>query len=414
MSDEMKEVKKSLLNDIQVSIFEKISKNELGELKNLLIGYKETVDFFDVNGMSPLQHACYKGNKDSVQLFLDLGADVNSSQHEYNYTALHFAALSGNAEICFMLLLAGAKPHATNTVGRTAAQMAAFVSNHQAVATINNFIPKCDVEYYSKLQGQQTESYLPIILLEPFHKFIIQINLHPVRVALNLQKYGLINSTENLKKTKKVLDLMTEREFKRRNETNEIMAFKFHYLGWIVSEVIKCKEYFQARKDKDSDKAKMDFVELFAKRVLKEGKNGQLDYVESTIRDCVREFPFRECTIFRQVVTQLAHKECGAALEVIKSAINGQRGFQDVISYCSSCGEEKPDKKCSKCKEVQYCDRECQRLHWFMHKKACSRAQTSTTQPTAGNAVVAASSQNAKKEIDTIELSESLQNLIAG
>lgn len=232
-----------------------------------------------------------------------------------------------------MLLLAGAKPSATNTVGRTAAQMGAFVSNHQCVATINNFIPKSDIEYYtnSKIQGQQAEPYLPFILLESFHKFVIQINLHPVRIALNLQKYGLINSNENLKKIKKVLDLMTEREFKRRNETNELMAFKFHYLGWIVNEIIKCKEYFQARKEKDADKTKMDFVELFAKRVLKEGKNGQLDYVESTIRDCVREFPFRECTIFRQVVTQLANKECGAALDIVKSAINGQRGF--VVSH---------------------------------------------------------------------------------
>lgn len=227
---------------------------------------------------------------------------------------------------------AGSKSLVKNSVGRTAAQMAAFVSNHQAVATINNFIPKTDIEYYTKIQGQQIEPYLPIILLESFHKFIIQINIHPVRIALNLQKCGLINSNDNLKKIKKVLDLMTEREFKRRNETNEIMAFKFHYLGWIVNEIIKCKEYFQARKENDTDKTKTDFVELFAKRVLKEGKNGQLDYVESTIRDCVREFPFRECTIFRQVVIQLANKDASAAIEVIKSAINGQRGFQ-VCSF---------------------------------------------------------------------------------
>jgi hypothetical protein len=311
-----------------------------------------------------------------------------------------------------LLLQAGARGQATNNVGRTAAQMAAFVSNHQAVATINNYIPKTDIEYYTKIQGQQTEPYLPVILLEQFHKLIIQINIHPVRIALNLQKFGLINSNEHLKKVKKVLDLMTEREFSRRNETNEVMAFKFHYLGWIISEIIKCKEYFQARKD-NSDKAdkSTDFVELFAKRVLKEGKNGQLDYVESTIRDCVREFPFRECTIFRQVVTQLANKDGAvSALEVIKSAINGQRGFQDVISYCSSCGEEKPDKKCSKCKEVQYCDRECQRLHWFMHKKACSRPPTTVNPPPSDLQVT----NNGKKQIDTVELSEQIQNLIAG
>lgn len=55
MSSEIKEVKTVNLTDIQKQIFEKISKNELGDLKTLLIGYKdETVDFFDENGMTPL------------------------------------------------------------------------------------------------------------------------------------------------------------------------------------------------------------------------------------------------------------------------------------------------------------------------------------------------------------------------
>lgn len=234
-----------------------------------------------------------------------------------------------------MLLLAGANSQAINSVGRTAAQMGAFVTNHQAVATINNFIPKADIEYYTIAQGQQTEANLPVMLLESFHKFVIQINIHPVRIALNLQKLNLINSNDNLKNMKKVLELMMEREFKRRNETNEIMAFKFHYFSWVVGEIVKCKEYFQARKEKEEDKSKTDFVERFAKRVLKEGKNGQLDYVESMIRDCVREFPFRESTIFRQVVTQLANKDVNNnfALEVIKSAINGQRGFQVCLHF---------------------------------------------------------------------------------
>lgn len=63
----------SNLTELQKGIFDKISKNEVGELKNLLSSLKgETADFFDENGMSPLQHSCYKGNKEAVQLFLDL------------------------------------------------------------------------------------------------------------------------------------------------------------------------------------------------------------------------------------------------------------------------------------------------------------------------------------------------------
>lgn len=397
----MKMVNEVELDETQKQIFEKISKNDNDGLRIVLTQYKGSVNFVDENGMSPLQHACYKGNKDAVQMLLDQGADVNFSEHGANYTSLHFAALSGNTEIVLLLLHAGANPNTLNSVSRTASQMAAFVGNHACSSIINNFIPKSEVEYYTKLQGQQTEPYLPAFLLDSFHKFIIQTNIHPVRIALNLQKFGL---TDHLKKIKKVLELMTEKEIKEKKyEINEVMAFKYHYLSWIIGEIIRCQEHFQTRKEQGSE-MKHDFVELFAKRVLKENKNGQLDYLEYTIRDCAREFPFRECTIFRQIVSQLANKDCPPALDVLKAAINGHRGFVDDITFCSSCGEEKPDKKCSKCKEVQYCDRECQRLHWFMHKKNCARPTSSSSTSHVQNST--------KKDIDANEIREQLQNLV--
>lgn len=58
------------------------------------------------------------------------GADVNSGRHKYRYTALHFGALSGNPAVCGLLLAAGAKSELTNTVGRTASQMGAFVGSY--------------------------------------------------------------------------------------------------------------------------------------------------------------------------------------------------------------------------------------------------------------------------------------------
>lgn len=222
------------------------------------------------------------------------------------------------------------KPNTENSVNRTAAQMAAFVGNHHCVAIINNFVPKSEVEYYSILQGQQTEPYLPPALVDGFHKFVIQVNLHPVRIALNLQKVGTL--ADHLKKIKKVLELMTEREIKKKYDRSEVMAFKYHYLGWIVGEIIRCQEHFHSRREQGSTESRHDFVEMFAKRVLKENKPGQPDYIEYTIRDCAREFPFRECTIFKQVVTQLANPEAPPALEVLKNAINGHRGFMVSVN----------------------------------------------------------------------------------
>lgn len=46
-------------------------------------------------GMTPLMHAACKGRADMCRLLLQHGADVNCNQHEYGYTALMFAGLSG-------------------------------------------------------------------------------------------------------------------------------------------------------------------------------------------------------------------------------------------------------------------------------------------------------------------------------
>lgn len=332
---------------------------------------------------------------------------MNSGQHEYNYTALHFGGLSGNAEVCQLLMIAGAKAPATNSVGRTPSQMAAFVGNHHIVATINSFIPKSDIDYFTKIQGLQTEPMFPPMLSDQLHKFVMEINVNPIRVALNLQRS--LGLSENMDKVKKVLEAMCNREMKRANETNEVMAFKFHYIAYLVGEINKLRErhiaFKEQRKEEGSEDKKVDFVELFSRKLLKPGKDGvSLDYQDSFLKEAVREFPFRECTIFHQMISAFTSKDPPSSLFVISSAINGQRGFASSVPCCNTCGEEKPAKKCSKCKAVQYCDRECQRLHWFIHKKACTRLAST---PVTTQAPV-------RHTVDTGDLSQHFQDLIAG
>lgn len=323
-----------------------------------------------------------------------------SGQHEYNYTALHFGALSGNSDVCRLLLDAGAKPSVTNSVGRTAAQMAGFVGNHHTVATINNFVPRTEFAYYSVPQGTQTEPLLPSFLVDPLHKLILGVNIHPVRLALNIQHVtGLL---ENADKLSRVLEALCKKEMTRGSDTNEVMAFKYHYFSYILRELHNLRE--KQKPSNEKEEKKNDVVEMFSKRLLKPGKDGvSLDLMDTFLKDCIREFPYRESTTFHQMVTSLTSKDPPPALNVINCTINGSRGFVDSIPYCSTCGEEKPAKKCSKCKSVQYCDRECQRLHWFVHKKACNR-ESSAPVPASSN----------KLNIDASELSAELQNLVAG
>lgn len=317
-----------------------------------------------------------------------------SGKHEHKYTALHFAAVSGQAEVCFMLLEAGAKPRELNSVGRTASQMAAFLSNHSAAATINNYVPKQELQEF--VGG--SAPLLPPALLEPLHRFVGQINMHPVRIALSLQKSPAFQP--HLEQVRRVLEQMSEREMARPAElANEVLAFKYHYLGFVVDEVVKCQAHIKARKTEGAE-FKSDYVELFAKRLLKDER-----MMDEFVKRCVRAFRHWECALLRQLVAQLTSKEFqGTALELIQTTVNGHRGFRDTIAVCGACGQEKPEKKCSKCKAVQYCDRECQRLDWTQHKKKCARPTT--------EAATTATAKEKPSEADTAEIQEKLKSML--
>ena len=115
------------LSDSEKLLFENIQKLNVSEVIRLLNDDGVRVNCLDKNGMTPLQHAAYRGNRELCELFLDRGADVNSNHHEHGYTALMFSALSGNKDVISQLLAAGASTTAVNSVKRNAAQMAAFV-----------------------------------------------------------------------------------------------------------------------------------------------------------------------------------------------------------------------------------------------------------------------------------------------
>nr|KAF6468902.1 ankyrin repeat and MYND domain containing 2 [Molossus molossus] len=177
----MVHIKKGELSQEEKALLEVIGKGTIQEAGTLLASKNVRVNCLDENGMTPLMHAAYKGKLDMCKLLLRHGADVNCHQHEHGYTALMFAALSGNKDITWAMLEAGAETDVVNSVGRTAAQMAAFVGQHDCVTVINNFFPRERLNYYTKPQGLDTEPKLPPKLAGPLHKIITTTNLHPVK-----------------------------------------------------------------------------------------------------------------------------------------------------------------------------------------------------------------------------------------
>ncbi|EJW85239.1 hypothetical protein WUBG_03852, partial [Wuchereria bancrofti] len=77
--------------------------------------------------MSLLDQASWSGLEDVVRFLLANGIDPNNSTHDSGYKSLMFAAIAGHQGICQLLLDYGAHVYSTNAIGKTAAEMAAFV-----------------------------------------------------------------------------------------------------------------------------------------------------------------------------------------------------------------------------------------------------------------------------------------------
>ncbi|CAJ0964602.1 unnamed protein product [Ranitomeya imitator] len=355
-----------------------------------LLGRKDVrVNCLDEHGMTPLMHAAYKGKVEMCKLLLQHGADVNCNQHEHGYTALMFACLSGKKEIVWMMLEAGADTDVVNSVGRTAAQMAAFVGQHDCVTVINNFFPREKLDYYTKPQGLNTEPKLPVKLSGPLHKIITTTNLHPVQIIFLIKENPLLLDAEALKRCSAVLDLICEKCMKQR-DMNEVLAMKMHYISCIFQ---KCSAHLQEQENQ---------LDPLIKSLLK-GREGDCFPVfqEKFIRESIRKFPYCETTLLQQLVRSIAPVEIVRVLlgvgnighialnsslaaaesdpmdltpqrfSVLTQAITGQVGFVDA-EFCTTCGEKGADKRCSVCKLVIYCGQKCQKLHWFAHKKVCN------------------------------------------
>lgn len=103
---------------------------------------------------------------------------------------------------------------------------------------------------------------------------------------------------------------------KKGPECNEVLAFKFHYLGYILSEIHRCSYVFLSADScsllfvvhilnvqicfRRTSQNQTDPFETFVKKILK-GSRGE-EYLELLLRDCVREFPYREGFLFQQVL----------------------------------------------------------------------------------------------------------------
>ncbi|XP_041665506.1 ankyrin repeat and MYND domain-containing protein 2-like [Cheilinus undulatus] len=367
----MAATQKGNLSDSERRILQLIREGDVEEAAKLLAKTDIRINCLDENGMTPLMHAAYKGTAAMCRLLLQYGADVNCNQHEYGYTALMFAGLSGKTDITSMMLDAGAETDLVNSVGRTAAQMAAFVGQHDCVTVINNFFSPARLEYYTRPQGLEREPKLPPRLAGPLHKIIMTTNLNPVKIVLLVKENPVLVDSEALQKCYQVMDLLCEQCVKQ-HDMNEVLAMKMHYISCVLQ---KCVSFLQRRDDK---------LDALVKSLLRgRDSDGFPQYQEKFIRECIRKFPYCEATLLQQLGRSISPLDIGnypTAFSVLSQALTGQMAMVDA-DYCATCGERGAEKRCSLCKAVLYCSATCQKLHWFTHKKMCGSLQEQDADP---------------------------------
>lgn len=138
-------------------IFTILKENRIDEaIRYVKEGKLRQVDTTDEHGTTPLQYAAFRGLYDMCELLIALGADVNAKSHDQGYTALMFAAISNHTHVVRLLLERDADADYTNTIGRTAAQMATFVNSNEAADLINSYISKRALEYFTEVSSHLT------------------------------------------------------------------------------------------------------------------------------------------------------------------------------------------------------------------------------------------------------------------
>ncbi|MFY0608418.1 MAG: ankyrin repeat domain-containing protein [Cyclobacteriaceae bacterium] len=101
----------------QEELFEAINQGDLVSISSLYRSNSDADMLRYGDGFGPLAYAAYIGNKNSVKVLLEIGADVNVATRKG--TPLHAAAIAGNLEIMKLIIAYGADINAIDIRDRS-------------------------------------------------------------------------------------------------------------------------------------------------------------------------------------------------------------------------------------------------------------------------------------------------------
>jgi hypothetical protein len=384
-------------------IFTLLKENKLDEATEYVnSGRLVTVDCEDEHGTTPLQYAAFRGFYDLCELLMAKGADVNAKTHDQGYSALMFAAIASHRDVVGLLLDHEADVDYKNTIGRTASQMASFVNSQECVDLINGHIARSALLYFTEINSiSETEPKLPKgpCCDELYRLLVNTSNYSPVR-ALKLIRHAPHNILmRNIDRVRKTLTAFVRRAFREEDTDcpNDVLAFKIHFFHFIFDYLAEQRQALVTKlesankADEDANAIDTKLIDLCLKSLTHEEEVGLVSkhggrverkmyrvFAEKFLRECIRQFPYKECALLRQMVAILAKQEIGSTTNaqfVITSCLNGQRMAEShdelnrPVLQCETCTLKSVEAKwCTHCKQVAYCDQFCQRVHWPIHK----------------------------------------------
>ncbi|VDM77365.1 unnamed protein product [Strongylus vulgaris] len=243
----------------------------------------------------------------------------------------------------------GAHSYSTNSIGKTASELAAFVGKvlrnslplvpikllylgqHECVSIINNHVTIDEIERLlcPKVGSETTEVY-PEHLIVFIHKLCSwhQVSfvcisrypiIHPVAIAMELSDYA--DSVKYQKKILYVVDRVFERQL-RCKEGNEVMSIKLWIILFILRDIYKYITELIA-----NGRTAHDSCIIYAKHLLTWEPGEQVrKNLELLLRNALKAFPYHHSLLYETLV-----KICGSffILEMFLEKINHITGERE-------------------------------------------------------------------------------------
>jgi len=85
---------------------------------------------------------------------------------------------------------------------------------------------------------------------------------------------------------------------------------------------------------------------------------------------------FSNITINSENVTKSLSmiKDIGIMDNIIKQMINESKPTKQIYN-CANCQLNCIGNRCNKCKKLYYCNLDCQKAHWIVHRKECKSVE---------------------------------------